>query len=166
MTLTAADGAQRYLDIVCANNIAAGKLADAFTAGEAEWLNGGAPDPGAVKTAATDRVALNRIAIEQLDDTYFVWPDTVAGHLPHIRTSYMAELSTLNAIANAGSYEDAYYTTWPEMPAEQQAAAQEIRYQLGLSADTDASCVGHENGLNALAAAKADRDAALAATAE
>jgi len=114
-----------------------------------------------VKVVAAKRVDLNRKAVGVLDDTYYIWPTPVAAQLPHIRSSYMAELATLDTIVQASSYNDAHYATWPAATPEQHAAGQEIRYQLGLDSDATASCLGHETGLDSLVAAQAERTTAL-----
>jgi hypothetical protein len=155
--------ALRYLDIVCANNISSKALNDAFAAGEEPYLSGSEPDATAVHAAATASVDNHRLAIEQLDDTYFTWPDLVAAQLPHVRSGYMSEMSTLSAMSTATSFKAAYNSLFPASTPEEKTAGQEIRYQLGISADTDATCAGHETGLTALAAEKLERDAGLTA---
>lgn len=159
--LTNEEAAERYLNLVCPNNIAIDALEAAFDAGEEEFLKGGAPDPTAVKAAAATRVALNRQSLEILDDDYYIWPDGVSEQLPDIRSSYLTELSVLDGIANAASFEDGYYATWPAATPEQQGAGQEVRYQLGLEADTVATCAGREGGLDKLKAELDERTVAL-----
>jgi len=162
VTLTDEEAAERYLSIVCPINIATGALYDAYKAGEDEYLNGGAPDVSAVVDAATIIRDSQRVAIEQLDETYFVWPELVAAQIPHIRSAYMANMAVVSSTSTSTTFEAAYrIPEAPETP-EEQAAGQEIRYQLAISADTDASCVGHEDGLNVLSAEKLERDTALA----
>ncbi|TFC33149.1 hypothetical protein E3O55_04110 [Cryobacterium sp. MDB1-18-2] len=162
VALTNDTAATRYRSIVCPNNVASGALTDAFTAGKDEYFAGGAPDVAAVVAAASTGVATHRQAMEQLDDTYFTWPKLVAPQIAYVRSSYMAELAWLAAVAGAGTYEAAYSSTYPAATPEQQAAGQEIRYQLGLAADTNGSCVGYEDGLTKLTTEKSERDAALA----
>lgn len=159
--LTIEEAADRYLDLVCQNNFAGAELTAAFDAGEQEFLDGGAPDPSAVKAVAAKLVDLNRKSVALLDDDYYLWPEKVAIQLPNIRDIYMAELATLNTMANATSFENAYYTTWPAATPEQAAAGQEIRYQLGLDSNTTTSCTGHEIGLDALTVELTEREAAL-----
>lgn len=162
VTLSVEEAGERYLDIVCPTNAGIAELTAAFDAGEQEFLDGGAPDPAAVKQSATNRVNSTRSAIEHLDDSYFTWPDAVAAQLPHVRSSFMSEVGTLSAMSNAATFEEAYYATWAPRTAEQDTAAQEIRYQLGLPADTVASCSGHEDGHEQLAAERSEREALLA----
>lgn len=158
--LSMEEAATRYLDLVCGNNAATRELTAAFAAGENELLNGGDPDPTAAKAAAAKRITLNRQTLELLDDDFHRWPEGVSEQLEFVRSSYLAELSTLDSMANAASFRDAYYSTFSEATPEQAAAGQEIRYRLGLDADTVGSCVGHEDGTARLLA---ERDARLAA---
>jgi hypothetical protein len=162
VTLTKEEAGARYLDIVCAPNAGVAALNAAYDVGEPDFLAGGAPDPAAVKATGAALMELDRLAIEQLDDTYYVWPEKVAAQLPHIRSSYMGELASNQSIANAATFQDAYYATVTPQTPEQLAAGQEIRYQLEIPADTVASCVGHEDGLARLAADKIELDEALA----
>jgi hypothetical protein len=148
--LTESEAAERYLDLVCATNQANEALDAAIIAGEPEWLNGGAPDPSAIKAAATESMRLARLAVELIDDEYYIWPGDVGTYLQHIRETFIQDLSLLSAVANVTRFEDAYFMPWPERTSEQASAGQEIRYQLGLDADTTASCVGYETGLEDL----------------
>jgi len=161
VALSEAEAGDRYLSIVCPINIATNALNAAYAAGEDEYLNGGTPDVSAVVAAATTIRDQQRLAIEQLDDTYFEWPGVVAEQAPHIRSAYMANMAVVSAIAGATDFETAYSTPAAASTPEEDAAGQEIRYQLGLSADTDASCAGFEDGLTTLSTAKTERDAAL-----
>ena len=156
------EAAARYLSIVCPINVATRMLDDAYRAGEDEYLNGGSPDPSAVVAAAATIRDEQRLAIELLDDTYFVWPEVVATQIPLIRAAYMGNMVVVSSVASASSFEVAYNTPAAARTPEQDAAGQEIRYQLNISADTDNSCVGFEDGLIRLSAEKAERDAALA----
>ena len=151
-----------YLSAVCQGNVANDVLRAAFAAGEPEFLQGGEPDLTAVKAAAAEVTRVDRLLIEVLDDPYFTWPAGVAEQIQYIRASMVAGLSTLNGYANAARFSDAYYATYPEQTAEQVSAPQEIRYQLELSADTTASCVGYETRLDELHAEMVDRNEYLA----
>lgn len=150
VTLSTDDAANRYLALVCDNNAASRKLSEAYEVSYDEFANGGTPDPADVKAAAARMLEYNRMAIALIDDDYFVWPDEVADILPHVRDSFLGALSTLDTITNADSYAVAYYAEWPDPSPEQETAAQEIRYALGLSADTTASCDGHTGQLQGL----------------
>lgn len=162
VVLTGEDAATRYLSIVCPINVATRSLNEAYAAGEPEYLAGGAPDVSAVVAAAVVIQEGQRLAIEQLDETYFIWPELVAPQIAHVRSTYMANMAVVTAVALSTSFEEAYQVPAAAQTPEEQAAGQEIRYQLGLSADTDSSCVGYENGLSLLSAEKSERDAALA----
>ncbi|QHF21025.1 hypothetical protein GTU71_09415 [Rathayibacter sp. VKM Ac-2762] len=157
--LDTAQAASRYLDLVCPNNIAIKNLSDAFSSGEDELLNGGDPDPSGVHAAASARLDLTRRTLTLLDDSYYHWPSDVSEQIATIRGSYIAEMATLNTMANSADFSDAYYSTFPEATTEQQSAGQEVRYALGIDPDTVASCVGHENGIDALTSEKEQRDA-------
>lgn len=158
--LTDEQASERYLDLVCPNNAAIRDLRAAFAAGEDEFLAGGEPDPAAARAAAADRIELNRQTLTLLDDDYFRWPTSIAGPLEQVRSSYLAELATLDSMANAASFSDAYYATFPPATPEQESAGQEIRYALGIEPDTVTSCVGHEAGMDQLTAEYEARQAA------
>ena len=160
--LTAEEAGERYLSIVCPNNIANEAIIAAYAVGEADYFSGGSPDPAAVKAAAATLAELNRAAVEHFDDEYFIWPAEVADQIPHIRTTYMGQLTMNQAVANAETYESAYTSPLPDLTPEAETAGQEIRYQLDLPSDTKASCVGHENGLTELTDERTEREAALA----
>lgn len=140
--LTKEEAAERYLGVVCQRNTLVHQLNDAFDAQEDAFLNGGAGDVSEVKKIAEESLRVNRLAIEIIDDTYYTWPDGVAEHLKTIRQSYIALASHYDGLINAGSFEEAYYSVPPESGGA--TAAQEIRYQLGLPADTTSSCKGKE----------------------
>ncbi|EPR76644.1 hypothetical protein ADILRU_1129 [Leifsonia rubra CMS 76R] len=110
---------------------------------------------------AAKLIDLNRKSVTLLDDDYYRWPEKVAIQLTNIRATYMAQLATLDTMANATSFENASYTNWPAATPEQAEAGQEIRYQLGLDSDTTTSCTGHEIGLDTLTAELTEREAAL-----
>ena len=97
---------------------------------------------------------------ELFDDDYYLWPESIAPHITTLRDSDVASLGTLSATVNAPDYETAYYAVWPDMTAPQ-ASAQEIRFQLGIGADTQATCVGYEAGHEALAAERNERQEAM-----
>jgi hypothetical protein len=160
--LTDEEAAERYLQVVCQPNAGLNAIDDAIVAGEPEWLNGGSPDPAAVRAAAAETLRVVRLAVEVIDDDYIVWPESVATHVDHIRDSYIQELAVLSGVANADRFEDAYYAQWPQRTPEQAAAGQEIRYQLGLDADTAASCEGYEESLEVVHTEMIDRIAYLA----
>lgn len=161
ITLSEEEAADRYLGIVCQSNVSNTALTAAFQAGEDEFFNGGAPDPAAVKAAAQVAMDDTRVQVELIDDTYYVWPEGIGELLPVLRDSRIAGLGTLSTMVNAVTYEEAYYAVWPD-PTAATTAAQEIRYQLGLDADTTASCVGHETAAADLLAEKTEREEALA----
>lgn len=160
VTLSKDEAATRYLDLVCGNNAAIRELTAAFAAGEDELLNGGDPDATTAKAAAAKRVELNRQTLELIDDDFYRWPAGVDEQIGHVRSTFISELATLDSMANAASFRDAYYSTFTVATPEQAAAGQEIRYQLGLSPDTVTSCAGHEDGTARLIA---ERDARVAA---
>ncbi|MEF3402243.1 hypothetical protein [Agromyces sp. CCNWLW203] len=97
---------------------------------------------------------------ELLEDDYFLWPEAIAAHISTLRDSDVASLGTLSIMVNAPDYQTAYYATWPDMTMPQ-AAAQEIRFQLGIGADTQATCVGYEGGHEVLMAERSERQDAL-----
>lgn len=138
-----------YLDLICDVNASGIEVNEAFAAKEDEFLAGGTPDPVDVKASAAKRMDLSRKLLELLDDTYYVWPTEVRESLTHVRSNFMGELNGLNAMANASTYEQAYYAEPYQATPEEKSAGQEIRYELGLSADTVASCQDHLGKLTA-----------------
>ncbi|MGW4928268.1 hypothetical protein ACWEOH_03870 [Agromyces sp. NPDC004153] len=158
--LTTEEAAARYLNIVCPTNAAANALNAAFRASEEEFLNGGAPDPAGVKAAAQAQMTSRQTEAELFDDDYYEWPESIEPHITTLRDSDVAALGTLSAMVNAPDYETAYYAVWPDQTAPQ-ASAQEIRFQLGIGADTQATCVGYEGGHDVLVAERREREAAL-----
>ncbi|RLP70056.1 hypothetical protein D9V30_05160 [Mycetocola reblochoni] len=123
---------------MCDNNAAIDALATAFNEGEAELLAGGAPDPANVQEKAQNRIELNGMSLDILDDSFYVWPKRIREDISHIRESYLSELSTLNQMATS-DFETAYYSTFAETEGGA-TAGQNIRYELGLDANTSTSC--------------------------
>jgi hypothetical protein len=164
--LSKEEAATYYLRLVCQPNTAGQALQDAIVAGEDEFLNGGEPDPSAAKAAASEKLRIDRLVIEVFDDPYFVWPKGVAEQIAHIRSSFIADQGSLSTLANATRYADVYYYIYPAATAEQLAAPQEIRYQLGLDADTVSSCAGYESELEVAHAEMTERNVELAKWAE
>ncbi|MEV8337036.1 hypothetical protein [Leucobacter sp. NPDC077196] len=164
--LTKGEAAERYLQLVCQGNVNIGNFRAAVQAGEDEFLAGGAPSADALKAAGAESVRLKRMQIEIIDDPYFRWPDPVSEQLIHIRSSSMAEVAADQSVMNAATFEEAYYVNYPVPTAEQETAAQEIRYQLGLDADTTGSCVGYEAALDEIHAEMLERNEQLAAQKE
>ncbi|MFC5788933.1 hypothetical protein ACFPPE_03605 [Agromyces tardus] len=103
-----------------------------------------------------------RVQIELFDDEYHLWPDEVSDEITVLRDFDIAALGTLSSIVNTPDYQTAYYAVWPD-GTESQAAAQEVRYQLGLGADTEATCVDYQDAHVGLIAEKQEREAQLAA---
>lgn len=163
--LTSDQAADRYLSIVCQRNIANAVMNDAFVAQEDVFLNGEEADITAIKAAATEAMRINRLSVELIDDAYFTWPNDLGSHLKKIRDSQIAQMSMYDGIINATRYEDAYYTTAPDS-SEASAAAQEIRYQLGLSSDTTVSCQGFETATDVAHAEMLERNEYLASFAD
>ncbi|MGO3148060.1 MAG: hypothetical protein ACTIJ6_10325 [Leucobacter sp.] len=164
--LTDEEAGERYLSIVCQPNSASDAAYEAIIAGEEEYRNGGDPAVDTVKSSSAEHLRVTRLAIEVLDDEYYTWPESVVEFVPHIRSTFMASLSPLQATSNVTRYEDAYSMSWPESTPEQQSAAQEIRYQLGLDADTTASCIGYETALEELHTKMVELNEELAAQEE
>lgn len=158
--LTKEEAANRYLGIVCQRNVLVYQLNDAFGAQEDVYLNGGDGDATEIKTIAAESLRVNRVAIEIIDDPYYTWPGGIDEHMQTIRQSYIGLSSYYDMLMNAGSFEDAYYASAPEN--EGAAAAQEIRYQLGLPADTRSSCEGKEALADALHQEMTERNEYLA----
>lgn len=161
MTLSIEAAGARYLGIVCQANVAGGALSDEFAAQEDTFLNGGEADVSAVNARAAENLRVDRVAVELFDDAYYMWPEAVVDQVKLVRDSYVAESSTLSQIANATRFEDAYYAQWPDETASS-TAAQEIRYQLGLSADTTTSCTGFDQTADTLHGEMLAREAYLA----
>lgn len=158
--MTKEEAGARYLGIVCQRNEAAYRLNDAIVAQEETFFNGGDPDLTEIRAAAAEAMRVSRIVVELFDDSYYIWPEGLDDHLALIRESTMAESTTLSAIANASRFEDAYYAqfTGPDTAA----SIAEVRYQLGLSADTSASCQGYEAAADVLHTEMLERNDYLA----
>jgi hypothetical protein len=137
-----------YLSVVCQWNFAGDAENSALAAGERVFFDGGEPDLTALKAAATESSRLTRLAVEVLDDPYFIWPEAVAGQIVHIRSAMVGELSPLNTVANATRFEDGYYAPFPALTPEQASAGQEIRLQLNLDTNALTSCAGYETALD------------------
>ena len=152
---------ERYLQIICPNNAAGEALNQAFLAGEDEFMNGGAPDPAAVKAAGVAALDVGRATAEFLDDEYYIWPEDVAEHIATIRTITITDLSYLSEVANATTFEQAYYATYVN-DGSGATASQTIRFELGLDPDTTASCIGYESGHEELRQEQTEREAELA----
>ncbi|WP_200329597.1 hypothetical protein [Leucobacter sp. L43] len=161
--LTKEEAGERYLQLVCQGNTASDAVINAFNAHLDEFNAGGTPEVETVKAAAAELVRVNRMQIETIDDDYYVWPEIVGDQLLHIRAETMTDLAADQAVMNAQTYEEALRVTYNEATAEQQAAPQEIRYQLGIDADTTSSCVGYETALDEIHAEMLERNEQLAA---
>lgn len=149
VALTEEQAAERYLGIVCQRNSVINQLNDAISGGEEAYLNGGNPPVSEINRIAKETMRVVRASVEVADDDYYMWPTAVVDAVKKVRDSQVAEASTLSSLANAKSFEDAYYTRWPDQ-SEASAASQEVRYQLGINPDTEASCVGFESATDEL----------------
>ncbi|WP_206477064.1 hypothetical protein [Microbacterium sp. KRD172] len=165
VTLTTDEASDRYLGIVCQRNGVIAQMNEAFSVQEETYLNSGEADASAVKVAAIEVLRVNSMQIALFDDPYYTWPEGLIVHLKNIRDASMTQSSMFDSIANASSYEAAYYMTAPETP-EATTSAQEIRYQLQLSPDTTASCQGYETATDTLHAEMLERTEYLATFAE
>ncbi|UOQ90165.1 hypothetical protein MUN74_04400 [Agromyces endophyticus] len=163
--LTVDEAADRYLGIVCPTNATIEALTAAFKASEDEFLNGGSPDPAAVKAAAQVQMDSISAQTELFDDEYYEWPNDLGNEITTLRDFNISALGTLSTMVNAPDYESAYDAVWPDGAASQ-AAAQEIRYQLGIGADTSATCMDHRDKHAVLIAEKQEREKQLAAQSE
>lgn len=145
-----------YLKIVCDTNEASSAFNAAIATANEASNAGQTPDIAPVTSAAAESVARDRKAITVFDDNYYVWPDSVAGNIATFRENLMNELSTFQQVASADSWE-----TIIAIPAANTdaTASQEIRYQLGLDADTESSCDGKTGNLDRLAKESAARKA-------
>ena len=157
VTLSKADAAERYLQIVCPVNAASQAVTDAGIAREPEVAAGGAPDPTDINAAAVEAARVDGLAVDAIEDEYFEWPGDVGTQLGYIRDVLVGEMRALRAGVDAPLFEEAYFGHKQEMTSEQAAAGQEIRSQLELDFDPDASCVGYENALDGLTQEMLDR---------
>lgn len=149
--LTAEEAAARYLDIVCPTNAAWAAGVAAFEAKADAYFAGGDPDPTEVKSAAAVARDAGRVSALLLSDPLYVWPPTVRDSLEIIRQSYLAEIAYWDSVANSTSFDAAWNVPAPEPAPGTESAAQEVRLQLNISADTTASCVDHQDGHERLA---------------
>lgn len=149
--MTTEEAGERYLSIVCEVNGSVDATSAAFYAAQPEYLDGGTPDPAPVSAAASRTLELMQLGIEQFDHERFPWPESVVDQIDNFRSGYIARFSFYQAAANAVTFEEVTEIPRPATTAEQDNAAQEIRYELDLPVDTAASCVGYENALTELA---------------
>jgi len=156
--LTKEEAGERYLAIVCASNALGAQMNEQLDEKEAQWLNGKEPNISKIKSIAAQSIAVDRLGIELFDDPYYIWPSSVAAHIRTVRDAFVAEQGTLDTIANAKNFKTIYNVTWPDSGS----APQEIRYQLGLSTDTTASCAGKDKLLDGLHAEMVARTEYLA----
>lgn len=159
--LTNDEAAERYLGIVCQRNASMAALMDAIKAKEKQHLNGGEPGTKKIRAVAKEGMRVARAAIEITDDDYYTWPDDVVRPLKILRDAYLHDISMLNQISTEKDYDEIYYASWPDQE-DAAAAAQEIRYQLGIDPDTSASCRGHETATDDLYAQMTERREYLA----
>lgn len=160
VALTKQEAGERYLDLICQRNDVGAKLNAAFEAKESAYLDGESVDVSAVTTIATEALRVNRVTVELIDDTYYTWPDNTGELLQAIKGSLLGEAQTFSEIANATSFADAYNT--PASSVDPGTAPQELRYKLGLAADTTASCKGKEEAADVLHAEMTERNEYLA----
>jgi len=159
--MTDEQAAEMYLNFVCQSNDIGSRLAALFDEDEREFINGGNPSVKKINKLAAEGLRIARAAVEVVDDDYFVWPDKVAAEVQVVRDAYIADASTWSNLANAKTFEDAYYTQWPNTD-EAAKASQEIRYQLDIDPDTSSSCKGYENGTDGAHKAMTERREYLA----
>lgn len=150
---------ERYLKIMCQRNDAINALNDAYIAEEENYYADRRTDVSEINATAKDAMRITRMVAELLDDDYYVWPDAVAKQLQTLRTSEIADGAPLSEWSNANTFEESMSVQWMGDPG---SAAQEIRYELGLSADTVESCKGFKNGTAELHAEMVERAKYLA----
>lgn len=160
VALTKEQAGERYLDLMCERNAITLQINSAFAAKEDEYLSGGNPDVTAIKQLGTEALRVNRVTVELLDDSYYTWPDNTRTLVKTIRDTVLGEAAGYSAMANAASFKAAYEA--PANTVNPGNAPQELRYALGLSADTSASCAGHETAADQLHAEMTSRNEYLA----
>lgn len=152
--LDKAAAGELYLHVICDSNETNSAFNEAAGAANEVAATGQTPDITPVTASAAEAVAREREAVTVFDDSYYVWPDSVKEHIKDVRSTLMTELSTFQQIASADSWETIVAVT----PAETDlTASQEVRYQLGLDADTETSCEGMTGHLSQLAKESAER---------
>lgn len=155
---------ERYLNLMCQRNDAVYKVNDAFQAKADEYLNGGDPDPTEVKKAAAEAMRVSRVTVELIDDPYYVWPDGTGELLQTLKGSLLGDAGYYSAVANATSFDAANNVSAPSIDVG--SAPQELRYKLGLPADTTTSCKGLETAADPLHAEMQQRNEYLASFSE
>lgn len=142
-----------FLDVICGVNAPVYAYNDAIAVAEDQYYSGVAPDMSQVNFGAQSHADAMLQGITVFDDTYYVWPESVAPLVQQIRDGFMTMVGPLRQLENATDYETfvSVVVPSPEMPS------QEIRYQLGLDSNPTTSCVGHEDKLSGLAAESQER---------
>lgn len=143
-----------YLDIVCDGNSIVQEYNDRLTKANDTALSGEVPDIAPLKESARKVVDTRRLMVTVLDDTYYVWPESVRDSIKSVRDDSMAEVGGFERIAQVNDWNSLVEITWAEGDG---TAPQEIRYQLGLDADTQSSCGGHTGKLSDLASQSEER---------
>lgn len=142
--LTRAEAGQRYLDIVCQPNEAWDAYDIAWIALEDAEAAGGSLDITAVQEAAAELLHLRQQEAALLEDPRFVWPTSVQDQILLLQDMNLSDMRLLELEVNARNFDELWRISYPELTAEELRAPQEIRLNLGIDADTVASCRGHE----------------------
>ena len=125
------DAANYYLDTVCPANAASEAWNTATASGEF----------AAYKASAQPLVDAYSAAAARFDDPTVLWPAQVeAADITALSSSYYADISVLQGIANAATETEANFAFANRDAAA--AASQKIRARLGITSDTSSSCSG------------------------
>ena len=165
VALTKEEAGERYLGIVCQRNGAVVPYSAAFAAADEVYIGGGDPDITALKAADAELLRVTTVQVTLFDDPYYTWPEGMAKHLKKIRDTDLGLLGVFDGVTNATTYVAANDASMATVP-DSALSVQEVRYQLGLSADTTASCKGYETTADALHAEMLERDEYLASFTE
>lgn len=144
------DAGERYLNIVCTSNAAGDRAYDLLDAGLAELDAGGSPDVSAFNAAAAEARDVVQRSASLLGSDDVLWPTAVAEDIAKVQRSLLIEVSDWEGVRSSASIEEAGDFILSPEPVELEGAAQAVRAGLNISADTEASCVGRENGHDAL----------------
>ncbi|MFJ3489121.1 hypothetical protein [Leifsonia aquatica] len=117
-----------YLSIVCPANAASQANANAYVA----------QDLASIQTTAGAARDAFQTQVKQFTDPMKIWPDTVAADIKTLVESDYQSISLFDQVARAQSLDAANAVVFPADNAG--AAAQRIRVNLGLSADTSVGC--------------------------
>ena len=149
-TMTVEEAGERYLSIVCEANVAIDETSLASEVARTAYLNNEEVDVAPLTSGYARLLSLIELSAKEFANRDFIWPVEVATQIDTLRTGDIADFDHYQAIATATTYDEVLAAPEAQSTLEQDSAPQKIRFELGLSLDKEASCVGYENALTKL----------------